>query len=273
MSLDPHTGDPAIGESEAATREAVGSEVTARQTPLGEPVASGKPVARGGPATGDEPVAGDQLVGAASASEASVTEPVGEASRSEVSSVLTGDADPAGLPDDVVETSLLIGTLFRRMFSYGDGGSALRLMDQHGLSFLEFKSMLELGAADRATEPCLQDIADATGASMPSVSRAVDSLVKKDLALRIEDPEDRRRRILGLTPEGREMVHQILLGRATGVMKLAAGFTPDERAALNEVLGRLVRRDDLARIYSQLEEAMGCEADHNHAETESGVAR
>lgn len=196
-----------------------------------------------------------------------------EARRHEVSTAVSGKDDPSGLPDDVVETSLLIGTLFRRMFSYGDGGSALRLMDQHGLSFLEFKAMLELGAADRPTEPCLQDIADATGASMPSVSRAVDSLVKKALAVRIEDPEDRRRRILGLTAEGREIVHQILLGRAAGVMKLAADFTPEERADLNEVLGRLVRRDDLARIYSQLEEAMACETDHDHIESESGVAR
>lgn len=171
----------------------------------------------------------------------------------------TPDADIA---DDVVETALLIGTLFRRMFSYGDGGSALRLMDEHGLSFLEFKAMLELGASDRPTDPCLQDIATATGASMASVSRAVDSLVRKDLVLRVEDPEDRRRRILALTVEGREIFHRILMGRAAGAIRLAADFTPGERAELNELLGRLVKREDLARIYSRLDEAVVCEEDH-----------
>lgn len=177
--------------------------------------------------------------------------------------------DPAGLPDDVVETSLLIGTLFRRMFSYGDGGSALRLMGEHDLSFLEFKTMLELGAGERDGESCLQDIATATGASMPSVSRAVESLVRKDLALRHEDPEDRRRRVIDLTERGREIVHQILLGRAAGVIGLAADFTTEERIELNRVLRKLVERDDLARIYTQLQEAVSCEADHNPTRPES----
>ncbi|MCO5316703.1 MAG: MarR family transcriptional regulator [Solirubrobacterales bacterium] len=196
-----------------------------------------------------------------------------EATRADVSGLFDPDADSADLPDDVVETSLLIGTLFRRMFSYGDGGSALRLMDEHQLSFLEFKAMLELGAADRLNDPCLQDVADATGASMPSVSRAVDSLVRKELVLRIEDPEDRRRRILALTDEGREIVHQILLGRAAGVIRLAADFEPDERAELNRVLGRMIKRDDLAPIYAQLEEAMTCRLEHPPATTETEAAR
>lgn len=175
---------------------------------------------------------------------------------------VSGSVPEDAVADDVAETALLIGTLFRRMFSYGDGGSALRLMDEHELSFLEFKAMLELGAADRSAEPCLQDVATATGASMPSVSRAVDSLVRKDLVLRIEDPEDRRRRILALTGQGREIVHRILMGRAAGAIRLAADFTPGERAELNDLLGRLVKRDDLARIYSQLDEAVACGEDH-----------
>lgn len=183
------------------------------------------------------------------------------------------DGELRDIPEDVAETAMLIGTLFRRMFSYGDGGSALRLMDEHGLNFLEFKTMLELGAADRAADPCLQDIASATGASMASVSRAVDSLVRKGLTLRVEDPGDRRRRNLTLTGEGREIVHQILMGRAAGAIRLAADFSPEERAELNDVLGRLVRRDDLARIYDLLDEAVVCGEDHNPTQSESEATR
>jgi len=167
-----------------------------------------------------------------------------------------GGTDQASLPDDVVEAALLIGTLFRRMLSYGDGGSALREVDSHSLSFLEFKTMIELGAAEHPTEPCLQDIAEATGASMPSVSRAVDNLVRGGLVSRIEDPEDRRRRMLPLTPEGTEMVNRVLLGRASGALRLAASFDPEERAELNAVLGRMAQREDLAQIYTQLEGAV-----------------
>ncbi len=167
-----------------------------------------------------------------------------------------GGADQASLPEDVVETALLIGTLFRRMLSYGDGGSALRETDSHNLSFLEFKTMIELGAAEHQTMPCIQDIATATGASMPSVSRAIDNLVRKDLVSRIEDPEDRRRRMLTLTEEGTEIVNRVLLGRAAGALRLAASFEPDERAELNSLLGRLAQREDFARIYTQLEGAV-----------------
>lgn len=182
----------------------------------------------------------------------------GEAEKAEptVPEVPVGGADQASLPDDVVETALLIGTLFRRMLSYGDGGSALRETDSHNLSFLEFKTMIELGASERQVMPCLQDIATAVGASMPSVSRAVDNLVRKELLSRIEDPEDRRRRMLTLTDEGTEVVNRVLLGRASGALRLAASFEPDERAELNSLLGRLAEREDFARIYTQLEGAV-----------------
>ncbi len=165
-------------------------------------------------------------------------------------------SNAASLPEDVVESALLIGTLFRWMLSHGDGGTSLKVVDDFGLSFLEFKAILELRVVHGADGPCMQEVADATGSSISSMSRAIDTLVRKELVSRIEDPEDRRRRMIALTPQGRDVVNRILMGRAAGVLRLAAEFEPDERAALNSVLSRLVEREDFAHIHRQLQEAV-----------------
>lgn len=162
----------------------------------------------------------------------------------------------ASLPEDVVESALLIGTLFRWMLSHGDGGTSLKVVDDFGLSFLEFKAILELRVVHDSDGPCMQEVADATGSSISSMSRAIDSLVRKGLVSRIEDPEDRRRRMIALTPEGRDVVNRILMGRAAGVLRLAAEFEPEERATLNTLLSRLIERDDFANIHRQLQEAV-----------------
>lgn len=166
-------------------------------------------------------------------------------------------SNAASLPEDVVETALLIGTLFRWMLSHGDGGTSLRVVDDYGLSFLEFKAILELRVVSGTDDgPCMQEVADATGSSISAMSRAIDNLVRKGLVSRIEDPEDRRRRMIALTREGRDVVNRILMGRAAGVLRLAAEFEPDERTALNSAIERLVEREDFAHIHRQLQEAV-----------------
>lgn len=165
-------------------------------------------------------------------------------------------SDASGLPDDVVETALLIGTLFQWMLSHGDGTESLKVVDDFDLSFLEFKAVLELRVVAGSNGPSVQEVADATGSSISSMSRAIDSLVGKDLVSRLEDPEDRRRRRIVLTPQGRDVVDRILMGRAAGVLRLAAEFEADERAALITVMSRLIEREDFAHIHSRLQEAV-----------------
>ena len=55
------------------------------------------------------------------------------------------------------------------------------------------KALLELGGLGETTEAWqVSDLAEVFGVSVPSMSRAVDGLVKKRLATRVEDPDDRR---------------------------------------------------------------------------------
>ena len=78
--------------------------------------------------------------------------------------------------------------------------------------------------------------------------------------------------VLTTPDQGAQLEAAIALARRD-VIRLAADFTPEERSDLNDVLGRLVRRDDLAPIYTQLEDAMACGADHTPTQPESEVNR
>ena len=71
-----------------------------------------------------------------------------------------------------------LGTLFRRMLSYGAATSALldaAALDTH----FSVQAIASLGVFEPADSFCLADIGESTGASMPAVSRTIDTLVRK----------------------------------------------------------------------------------------------
>lgn len=169
----------------------------------------------------------------------------------EAAALVFGEATPEAL-----RVALQLGTLFRRMLSYGAATTSLVEAGAQGLSFLEFKAIMELGVFESRDSFCLADISESTGASMPAVSRAVDSLVRKGLVSRVEDPDDRRRRLISLTDQGHQVTNAALMGRAVGAVKLATSFDEEELQELDSLLSRLIEREDLAAIHQQLEGAV-----------------
>ncbi|MEX0620723.1 MAG: MarR family transcriptional regulator [Solirubrobacterales bacterium] len=153
---------------------------------------------------------------------------------------------------EVRETALRVGSLFRHLVSYNDGGTSLRAIDRHGLTFVQFKVLMELYSAGPEA-PYIQELSKTLGASTPSLSRAVEGLFKKELVFRIEDPDDRRRRRISLTAEGREVMDQFYLSRAAGLFEFVAGLADEQRLALDSAIGDLLDREEIAAIYEQLE--------------------
>lgn len=174
----------------------------------------------------------------------------------ETDPVLRGQEAIDSASPEATRVALQLGTLFRRMLSYGGAANTLLASEAYNLSFLEFKAMMNLGVYEQHCSCCLADIAESTGASMPAVSRAIDALVRSGLVSREEDPEDRRRRLISLTDEGHNLTNAALMGRAVGAVKLADSFTEVELGELDTLLSRLIERDDLAAIHEQLEGAV-----------------
>ncbi len=164
----------------------------------------------------------------------------------------TGEA----VPGEVRDTAVLVGTLFRHLTSFSDGGDSLRMIDERGLSFVQFKAMIELSVYRPGDAPYLQELAERLGASMPSTSRAIDGLVRQGLASRSEDPDDRRRRRIELTEEGRQVINSFFSRRMAGAVRFSAGLDDEQRRALDRAIGLLVESEEIRPIFEQIDEAL-----------------
>jgi MarR family transcriptional regulator, 2-MHQ and catechol-resistance regulon repressor len=69
-----------------------------------------------------------------------------------------------------------------------------------------------------------------------SISVAVDRLHGRDLVSRVEDPGDRRVRIVDLTPAGRELIVPVFRRRAAVLEEVFAVLRPGERVQLERLL-------------------------------------
>lgn len=152
------------------------------------------------------------------------------------------------------ETAARLSALLRHLFLY-DRGNLLRVIEESGLSTTQCKALLELGGLGEATEPRqVGDLAEAFGVSVPSMSRAVDALVKKRLVTRVEDAEDRRVRRVAITAKGKKLVDTILVVRQAGMEAFASSLNAAQRRKLDAAIDALMDRDDIAATYELLKE-------------------
>jgi DNA-binding MarR family transcriptional regulator len=147
-----------------------------------------------------------------------------------------------------LELGYRLGAVMLRCMS-ADGGTAIRVIDESGLTFTQMKVLMTLSGADES--PTLKPIAEGLGLSLPSASRAVDGLVKRDLVARTEHPDDRRQRLLALTDGGQELADKIVAARLEGLGQFAASLSEPERELLDEALDLLLEREEIAEIYRQ----------------------
>lgn len=85
--------------------------------------------------------------------------------------------------------------------------AANTVAEAHGLSDATAHPLIIIGRMDE--EPRQNVLAEAVGIEGPSLVRLVDQLAAAGLVVRREDPSDRRAKVLGLTPRGRQVFEQI----------------------------------------------------------------
>ncbi|MFJ9608542.1 MarR family winged helix-turn-helix transcriptional regulator [Kitasatospora sp. NPDC101176] len=152
---------------------------------------------------------------------------------SDVNGAAAGES-PGGLTSTTVFRLGVLGTLAGDRF--GREVEGLGLKPKHvGL----------LAALDLAAAASQQELAARMGVAPSLVVSLADTLEGLGALQRIRDPQDRRRQVLTLTPQGRE-----LLERCTGLARtldeeFTAGLTQDQRTALAEALRVLAHRAGL----------------------------
>src|SRR5882762_4907290 len=75
-----------------------------------------------------------------------------------------------------------------------------------------------------------------------SISTAVDRLVERGLVSRVESPEDRRVRMVSLTPKGKDLIAPIYRKHAVEIRKVFAAAKPTELRALESTLKKIGKR-------------------------------
>jgi DNA-binding MarR family transcriptional regulator len=152
------------------------------------------------------------------------------------------------------ETAARLTALLGHLFRY-DRGNLLRVIEDSGLSMTQCKALLELGGLGRETEPRqVSDLAETFGVSVPSMSRAVDVLVKARLATRVEDPDDRRARRVEITAKGKQLVDTMVFVRQAGMESFAASLSVAQRRKLDAAVDSLMERRDVAEAFEHLKE-------------------
>lgn len=113
-----------------------------------------------------------------------------------------------------------------------------RFAKSTGLSMPQFSVLMQLYYRGACGMSKVSEGFDITPAA---ASQLVDKLVQSGLMQRVEDPHDRRAKLLNLTDKGRDLIQQGIEERYRWVEELAGKLTADERAQVSEALNIMTR--------------------------------
>ena len=136
-----------------------------------------------------------------------------------------------------------LGGFMKYLLGYGAAGFFQAVADLD-LSLSQIRALHTL-----VREPAgasLGAVADHTGLSLPTASRVVDSLVQRGLATRLEDPDDRRVKLVAPTDEARSIAARLTELRLAGIEEFARSLSPNDRRGLADALGPIVAREEIA---------------------------
>ncbi len=113
-----------------------------------------------------------------------------------------------------------------------------RFAKSAGLSMPQFGLLMQMhhkGACG------MSDVSERFEITPAAASQLVDKLVQSGLIQRVEDPHDRRAKLLSLTDKGRDLIQQGIEERYRWVDELSDKLTADERVQISEALDIMTR--------------------------------
>jgi DNA-binding MarR family transcriptional regulator len=149
-------------------------------------------------------------------------------------------------------TAARLGAFLRHVFIFS-GAEHLRAIEDSGLTLTQCKALIMLAGPEGDEPYAGRDIAERLKVSLPSVSRAVDGLVRARLVSRVEDADDRRVRRLTITDKGHRLAGEIVAARMADLEAFAADLTPAQRRKLDAALEALLDREEIRAAAEGLE--------------------
>jgi DNA-binding MarR family transcriptional regulator len=113
-----------------------------------------------------------------------------------------------------------------------------RALEQMELSFTQVKALFTLERGELS----VGEIGAALGLSLPATSRAVDGLAQREFVVRRESSEDRRSKLVALTPQGRDVLEACVAGRRAAIERFVDTLSESERGALHSALLPIAER-------------------------------
>ena len=130
---------------------------------------------------------------------------------------------------------------FLRFLTQSAGNDFVRAVEEEQLSLTQLKAMHVIGGSDEALS--LNGLAERLGGlSLPTLSRAVDSLVQRGHVTRTEDASDRRVKRLRLTAKGRRTIERLMEIRVAELHTALETLTDEERDRLARALEPILER-------------------------------
>jgi len=107
-----------------------------------------------------------------------------------------------------------------------------------GLSMPQFSLLMQMhykGACG------MSEVSERFEITPAAASQLVDKLVQSGFVQRVEDPHDRRAKLLNLTDKGRDLIQKGIEERYRWVDELAGKLTAEERARISDALSIMTR--------------------------------
>jgi MarR family 2-MHQ and catechol resistance regulon transcriptional repressor len=135
---------------------------------------------------------------------------------------------------DPVHCWLILGKAFQAAAKYLYAG-----LEETGIDDTDFRILEAL--LNKGPLP-VNTIGPKVNLTPGSISTAVDRLVERDLVGRVESIQDRRVRIVSLTPKGKRLIAPIFRKHAAEIRKVFADASPKELRALEMTLKKIGKR-------------------------------
>lgn len=104
-----------------------------------------------------------------------------------------------------------------------------RFMDDSGLSASQVNTLMRLHYRGACS---VSDLGAHAGISNAASSQMIDRLVGMSLLQRSEDPNDRRNKVIALSPQGHALIEQGIEARRAWMEALTTALSPDEQQAI-----------------------------------------